>query len=336
MPKISVILPIYNSRAFIADAIDSVLGQNAQDFELILIDDASSDGTSAILETLSDPRVHHIRHATNQGLVYSLNEGLQLATGEFIARMDHDDIALPERFARQLAFLEHHPNVGVVGSGYRLIDGAGVQGLGYRPPATHDEISWAMCFLCPMAHPTIMARRTALLAAGGYRQSAYYAEDYDLWERLSREVQFANLPEPLLLLRKHGGNMSNVWLSKNIAVAIGVAARRISFLLDEEIDHEVVHCLYTQGHVHSQRVGQARALVMRLVRMCAQRYPSASGLIRRDAAVRIAQMGLRSRRPGTALASLAQATALAPSFAGTIFNKLKSRLAKQGDLPLIG
>jgi hypothetical protein len=336
MPKISVILPIYNAQAFIADAVNSVLTQSVQDFELILIDDASSDHTSEILTGMLDPRIRVIRHDANRGLVTSLNEGLRLASGNFIARMDHDDIALPDRFACQLAFLEQHRSIGVVGTGYRLIDGVGALGLSYRPPVTHEEISWAMSFLCPLAHPTVMARRDLLIAHGGYNESAAYAEDYDLWERLSRQVKFANLPEPLLLLRKHEGNMTNVWLSKNIAVATDVATRRIGFLLGEEVDREIVHCLYTQGHVHPERIGQARELIVRLMQTCSVRYPSARRLIRHDAAIRIALMGLRTRRPVPTLISVLQAATITPCFALALLSKLKRRLLKQGNIPLIG
>ena len=336
MPKISVILPIYNAQAFIADAVKSVLTQSVQDFELILIDDASSDRTPGILDGMTDSRIHIVRHDENRGLVASLNEGLRLSSGKYIARMDHDDIALPDRFARQLAFLEQHSSIGVVGTGYRLIDGVGALGPSYRPPVTHEEISWAMSFLCPLAHPTVMAHRDLLLANGGYNESAAYAEDYDLWERLSRQVNFANLPEPLLLLRKHANNMTNVWLEKNIAVATGVALRRIGFLLGEEVDRDVVHCLYTQGHVQQERIGQSLELIMRLMQACSTRYPSARRIIRRDAAIRIALMGLRTHRPGPALSSLLQASKLNPSFATALLTKLKRRLLKHGDIQLIG
>ena len=336
MPKISVILPIYNAQAFIADAVNSVLTQSFQDFELILIDDASSDRTPEILAGMSDPRICIIHHDANRGLVTSLNEGLRLASGNFIARMDHDDIALPNRFSRQLTFLEQHSSIGVVGTGYRLIDGVGSLGLSYRPPVMHEEISWAMSFLCPLAHPTVMARRDLLIAHGGYNESAAYAEDYDLWERLSRQVKFANLPEPLLLLRKHGGNLTNVWLNKNTAVSTDVATRRIGFLLGEEVDCEIVHCLYTQGLVRPELIGQASELVIRLMRACSVRYPSARRLIRRDAAIRIALMGLRTCRPGPTLTSLLQAATLNPCFAFSLLSKLKRRLFKQGNIPLIG
>lgn len=336
MPKISVILPVYNAEAFIADAVNSILTQSVQDFELILIDDASSDRTSELLAGMSDPRIRLVRHDTNRGLVASLNEGLLLARGNFIARMDHDDIALPDRFARQLAFLERHHSIGVIGTGYRLIDSEGALGLSYSPPVTHEEISWAMSFLCPLAHPTVMARRELLIAHGGYSESAAYAEDYDLWERLSRQAKFANLSEPLLLLRKHEGNMTNIWLGKNIAVAIDVARRRISCMLGEEVDRDIVHCLYAQGHVSPERIGQARELIVRLMQVCSMRYPSARRLIRRDAAIRIALMGLRTRRLRPILISLLQAATLTPYFAVALLSKLKYSLLKQGNISLIG
>ena len=336
MPKISVILPIYNAQSYIADAVKSVLAQSIQDFELILIDDASSDSTSEILAGMEDSRIHIIRHDDNRGLVFSLNEGLRLSSGNYIARMDHDDIALPNRFERQLAFLEQHSSIGVVGTGYRQIDGLGALGPSYRPPETHEEISWAMSFLCPLAHPTVMARRDLLLANGGYNESGAYAEDYDLWERLSRQVKFANLPEPLLLLRKHANNMTNVWLDKNIAVATGVALRRIGFLLGEEVDRDVVHCLYTQGLIQRERIVQSLELIMRLMQVCCTRYPSARRIIRRDTAIRIALMGLRTRRPGPALNSILRATTLSPSFAAALLTKLNRRLLKHGDIQLIG
>jgi hypothetical protein len=336
MPKISVILPIYNAQAFIAEAVNSVLTQSVQDFELILIDDASSDRTPEILAGMLDPRIRVIHHDANRGLVTSLNEGLRSASGNFIARMDHDDISLPDRFARQLAFLEQHSSIGVVGTGYRLIDGTGSLGPGYRPPVTHEEISWAMSFLCPLAHPTVMARRELLTDNGGYNEYAAYAEDYDLWERLSREVQFANLPEPLLLLRKHGRNMTNVWLDKNIAASTDVATRRIGFVLGEEVDREIVHCLNTQGHVRPERIGQARELIIRLMHACSIRYPSVRRLIRNDAAIRIALMGLHTRRPGPTLTSIFQAATLTPCFAVALLSKLKRRLLNQGNIPLVG
>ncbi|MBF9046476.1 glycosyltransferase [Rhodobacterales bacterium LSUCC0031] len=336
MPKISVILPIYNAQSFIADAVKSVLTQSEKDFELILIDDASSDDTPRILARMTDPRVNIVRHEENLGLVASLNEGLHLSRGRFIARMDHDDIAMPDRFAQQLAFLEVNHSVGVVGTGYQLINGEGKLGPRYRPPVTHEEISWAMSFVCPLAHPTVVARRELLIACGGYSDAAAYAEDYDLWERLSRKVKFANLPDPLLLLRKHKENMTEVWLDRNIAVATGVASRRIAFLLGEEVERDVVRCLYTQGYLHQERIEHSIELIMRLMHVCKTKYPSVHRIIQHDAAIRIALMGLRAKRPSLALTCLFQASKLNPNLASELVKKLMRRIFNKGVVQLVG
>ena len=116
MPEISVILPVFNAEGFISDSVQSILSQSFKDFELILIDDASHDNTSKILDALADERIRHIRHDKNMGLVFSLNEGLNLARGNFIARMDHDDIAFPCRFAKQLKFFMDNQSVGLPGN----------------------------------------------------------------------------------------------------------------------------------------------------------------------------------------------------------------------------
>lgn len=336
MPKISVILPIYNAEDFITDSINSILNQSFRDFELILIDDASSDRTPQLLTRISDPRIRRVRHDENRGLIASLNEGLQFARGSFIARMDHDDIALPDRFSQQLNFLELHQSIGVIGTGYRLIDSAGLVGLTYRPPKTHEEINWAMSFLCPLAHPTVMVRREILISNGGYSESAAFAEDYDLWERLSYKVKFANLPEPLMLLRKHGRNMTNVWLSENIAVATKIAARHIGYLLSEEIDGEVACCIYTQGNAYPEQLKKACELIMRLTHNYCERYPSLRCLIRRDAAIRIALIGLRTRRLRLVLVAMLQAASLTPFFFVALMIKFKCRLFNQGNATLIG
>ena len=290
-----------------------------------MIDDASSDCTSEILDGILDSRIHLIRHDVNQGLVASLNAGLRVARGEFIARMDHDDIALPDRFVKQLAFFQENHSVGVLGTGYCLIDDKGAQGACYCPPVTHEEINWAMSFRCPLAHPTVMVRRELLLAHGGYSDSAFYSEDYDLWERMSYSVRFANLPEPLLLLRKHEDNMTNIWRSKNVDMGVVVSARRINFLLGEETDREIVYCLYTQGHVHSERVGEAQELVMRLVQVSGK-HCLACRFIRRDAATLVAFMGLQSYSPSFILGSLIQAAKISPYFIVNFFNKIKYKL----------
>lgn len=336
MPKISVILPVYNAQTFILESVNSILAQSYRDFELILVDDASSDKTLEMLSSISDSRIRLIQNKVNVGLVGSINRGLDIAGGELIARMDHDDIALPHRFEKQVSFLNQHSSIDVLGSGYQLIDCAGKLGVRYVPPILHEEISWALSFMCPIAHPTVMVRRNVLLTGNGYRESHSFAEDYDLWERISMNVKFANLSESLLLLRKHDANMTNIWAKKNLLIASEVSARRIKFLLGVEVKSEVINCLYTQGQVNSECVEDAINLISSLAHSCDVRFPMASSLIRRDAAVRIAQMGLRSKNIKLISASLLKATMIYPAFPISVMNKLKSQVLNRGVVSMIG
>jgi glycosyltransferase involved in cell wall biosynthesis len=199
MPKVSVLLPTYNNETTLGAAIDSILGQTFADFELLVIDDASSDGTPALLAKYTDPRLRIIRNETNLKIVAALNSGLDQAKGDYIARMDADDISLPKRFALQCAYLDSHPPIGVVGSWIEIF---GTQRVSYihRCPATHDEIIAASFFVNPMAHPTVMMRRSAL--AGAHYATDYpYAEDWELWCRLMETLRFANMQEVLVRYR---------------------------------------------------------------------------------------------------------------------------------------
>jgi glycosyltransferase involved in cell wall biosynthesis len=209
-PAISVILPAFNAAAYVQEAVVSILEQTFGDFELILIDDGSSDETPAILDCLArgDARIRLIRQE-NAGVVAALNRGLSLARGRYVARMDADDRAYPERFAAQFDFLEAHPEVAVLGSFVRFIDGAGTAFGEWRVPATNRDIKASLLGGdCPLPHPSVMARREVLVAVGGYCDRFSHAEDFELWLRLSRAHGFANLRQPLLDYRVHPQGVS--------------------------------------------------------------------------------------------------------------------------------
>jgi glycosyltransferase involved in cell wall biosynthesis len=202
---ISVVMPVYNARRYVAEAVESILAQTVTAFELILIDDGSTDGSTEILRRYAgrDGRVRLISRA-NTGLVRALNEGVSLARGEFVARMDADDIALPERFAHQLAAFRANPRLAVVGGGFICIDAAGRRLI--RLPQPTDDASIQQALLrghCPLGHPTVMMRRDLLLAVGGYDQASYPAEDLDLWLRLGEVGGIVNVPEVVLRYRIH-------------------------------------------------------------------------------------------------------------------------------------
>ena len=211
-PAISVVLPVYNAEAYVGEAVESILAQSFTDFELIAINDGSTDGSGAILRELAarDTRIVLVERP-NDGLVSALNEGIESARAEFIARMDADDVAMPERFALQHARMVKEPELAVLGSLIRWMDRAGNIIELANQPLTPKAIARCLEQGCPVAHPTVMMRRSAVLKVGGYRKAFTHAQDYDLWLRMSDlGYAIANLPQPLLNYREHGANVSAV------------------------------------------------------------------------------------------------------------------------------
>ncbi|MGE3306516.1 MAG: glycosyltransferase family 2 protein [Rhizobiaceae bacterium] len=203
MAALSVILPVRDGEKYIDAAIASIRAQTFGDFELLVIDDGSRDGTAAIVErhAAADPRIRLLPNGGAGGLVSALNFALSQAQAPLIARMDADDIAMPDRFERQMARMLAEPDLQVLGGGYIEIDGDGREGPAVTPPQTHDEIVRVLQRVNCIAHPTVLMRRPALEAVGGYREAYVRAEDYDLWLRLAEHGRLGNLPEPLIRYR---------------------------------------------------------------------------------------------------------------------------------------
>ena len=211
IPTISVIMSVYNGEQYLEDAINSMLCQTASDFEFIVIDDGSTDGTTKLLQQYrsSDDRIQVLHHA-NVGLTASLNIGIRQARGEFIARMDSDDRADPYRLEAQLAYLRKHSECVALGSRLRLIDPDGDSLGDSQPPVQHDDIVESLYQgIGSLPHPSVLMRRTAVESVGGYRESFRYAQDLDLWLRLAEIGQLANLTEPLLNYRLHLNSITN-------------------------------------------------------------------------------------------------------------------------------
>ena len=203
-PDISVIMPIYNGERYLQKAVASILRQDYPSFELILLDDGSSDSTPGLLQRFAaqDPRVRFVPQP-HKGLVATLNNGIALARGSYIARMDADDIAYPKRLSLQVAFLRSHPRVAAVGGQIRSIDQDGhPHRLQWRYPTHPAEVRKLLESTSPLAHSAVMYRRDAVLAVGGYRPFTA-AEDYDLWWRLAESHELANLSQTILEYRIH-------------------------------------------------------------------------------------------------------------------------------------
>lgn len=205
-PLISVLMPVFNVRRYITTAIESVLTQSCRDFEVILIDDGSSDGTGDLLEryAAADKRVRLIRRE-NKGLTPTLNEALRLARAPFLARMDGDDISYPGRFEKQVRFLQDHPDHVLVGCRCLLIDPAGRPiCLKRSTEASHAQIESLLLRMdWPLVHPAVMMRTNAVRQVGGYDERWQCNEDHDLFLRMAEVGKLANLTEVLFEYRQH-------------------------------------------------------------------------------------------------------------------------------------
>lgn len=208
-PRVSVVTAVYNGERYVREAIDSLLHQSFSNFELIVIDDASTDGTPAILQSIRDPRVRLLHNDRNLGLARSLNRGIAAATGEYVARQDADDVSEPDRLRRQVAYLDAHPDVALLGSAHREIDPDGRPIRDVDAHCSHTTLVWAMLFYCPFVHSAVMFRRqTVVDAVGVYDPSYRYSMDFEYWSRIAARFRIANLPEQLVRLRMHDTSMT--------------------------------------------------------------------------------------------------------------------------------
>lgn len=205
-------MSVYNGERFLAEAVESVLAQTFGDFEFLILDDGSTDSSRAILAAYAekDSRIRVIARE-NRGLVASLNQLLTESRAPLVARMDADDICMPERFAKQIAFLDGNPDHGVVGSWCDEIDEAGQSSrtCTLDHPVSHEDFLAAIGTGGPlMCHPVIMYRRNTVLSVGGYHAAFRHCEDFDLWLRLASVTKLANIPERLIRYRHYDGQVS--------------------------------------------------------------------------------------------------------------------------------
>jgi glycosyltransferase involved in cell wall biosynthesis len=208
-PAVSVAMAVFDGAPWVGAAVESLLGQTLADLEVVVIDDGSTDATPEVLASIRDPRLRIERRA-RQGLTRALNRALDLARAPLVARLDADDVALPERLARQRQYLDAHPDVGLLGTGAREVDPSGREVAILRPPVDDAALRRALIRANPLVHSSVMMRRTVLDRVGGYDPSFPVAQDYDLWMRMARVSRLANLPELLVIRRLPPGRISAV------------------------------------------------------------------------------------------------------------------------------
>lgn len=208
-PSVTVILPVYNAEPFLKEAIDSILNQTYEDFELLVFEDGSTDNSPDIIRTFVDKRIQTIFSSENMGYIYHLNEGLKKATGRYIIRMDADDICDHQRFEKQVSFMEENPSIGVCGTQIVIINDSGniIEEVGRE--IEDDQLRARLLLNSCFAHPSVIFRRDLLMKNNlFYDRTSMPAEDYALWTELATLTKFANLPEVLLKYRNHGNQVS--------------------------------------------------------------------------------------------------------------------------------
>ena len=198
-------MSVYNCEDYVAEAIESILAQSFTDFEFIIVDDGSQDGSADIVRAYAsrDDRIRLSRLERNMGAADARNHAMPLASGEYIAVMDSDDVSLPQRLERQVAYLRANPSIGVLGAGAQAVDEDLLPLYPFELPEHHALIVFNLFVGSFFVHPTVMMRRGLLASVGGYEPSRRTAIDVELWSRLLWKTRFANLPETLLLYRRH-------------------------------------------------------------------------------------------------------------------------------------
>lgn len=208
-PLVTVLMPAYNAAPYLREAVDSILGQTLTDFELLVVDDGSTDETVEILNGYRDPRLRVVLSPSNQGVTAALNRGLDLAAGRYIVRMDADDISLPDRLDKQVRYLDEHPEIGVCGGSIHGFNDKREFDPPVPHPQWHEPMACTLPFGTVLLHPTVIFRSELFRDGLRYDPDYPHAEDYELWCRLARITRLAVLPAIVLRYRMHGHSVSS-------------------------------------------------------------------------------------------------------------------------------
>ncbi len=277
-PQISVLLPAYNAEHYIAQSIQSVLAQTDEDFELIVVNDASTDSTRAVVLQHDDPRIRLVDNPRNLGIVETLNRALATARGRYVARIDADDLCVPTRFAKQKAVLDGRPEVVMVGAEMSVLNRGAVRFTRQRPETDPEALRWMLHLGNPVGHPSMMFRAEAVQRLGIYmRREFQYAEDFDFTHRLLTIGDVFIIPEHLVIYRQHGGNLTVTHRDGMTRAATAVLRRVYEALLQDDCAEAAAmvtrHLLVGEPVTDPAMWGRLRALLSHL----AERFHAAYG-----------------------------------------------------------
>lgn len=261
-PLISVIISVYNEEKYLRDSLNSIFNQTLNDYELIIVDDCSTDKTVEIIRSFEDPRVKLIRNETNTGLTRNLNKALKICRGEFIARMDGDDICMPDRFRKQVDYMRQHPEYMLTGCQTRTF---GEQNMIWRLKDNPEKLKIMMLIRPVLAHPTFMMRRELIFEKGFcYDESYRSAQDYELAQRISESYPIGIVQDILLDYRTHKKQVSSKSGNTQFANAERIRERqlkRLGVTLDEEMRKVYVSWVKEEKDVKTETFCQAQKLI---------------------------------------------------------------------------
>ena len=263
-------MPVFNGMPFLPLAVESILAQTFPDFEFVIVNDCSTDGSASYLDSLTDSRIVRIDLPVNSGVTTALQTGLNTCQGEFIARLDADDIAYDTRLAKQVAFMQQNSNVGLLGSFADMLDMNGIfLSGGKRVDKSDIDLRWDLLFKNPFIHSTVMFRTNLVLNSGlGYHLR--HAEDYDLWTRLAHVAELALLPEPLIQYRVNPKSWTYTKASQQNEWSEFVSAREISCLVNASSD--LINRVRNWVRVGGDLPGPDRAVLIELIRVFLEMY----------------------------------------------------------------
>lgn len=251
-PELSVILPVFNAEQYLRESIDSVLCQTFKDFELIIINDGSTDSSEQIIQSYTDNRIVYLKNDVNLKLIATLNRGIDAARGKYIARIDADDRCHPARFEKQVEFLNSHEDIGLCGSWANLIDLNGEKIGRLKNASDSSLLSCLLFFTCPLLHPSVMGK-ASVFKDNRYDFGALHVEDFELWNRLARKgVRLANIRDHLIDYRWHDSNISAINKTAQYESKLDILQPQVSELLGRDVSRDEMQLHFFSFNLYSK------------------------------------------------------------------------------------
>lgn len=245
MPKVTFLLPAYNAESYISETLDSLLNQDYKDYDILVIDDGSTDNTYEVISHFNSNKIKLIRNESNLGLIKTLNKGLSLIQSKYIARIDSDDLCMTNRLDRQVSYMDSNSNCGVCGSSIQYFPSA----FTLKLPVNDSRIKFDLIFRNAIAHPSVMLRNSVLQ---NFKYSEYFpnAEDYELWTRMAPQTRFFNLPEVLVKYRIHNNQISSRNSEKQSIISKEIRKIYLQKFLDLKEDPDLfLETIYNPGNL---------------------------------------------------------------------------------------